>query len=158
VKPTYDLVDAETGEVVARPARSSRPQAKKLAEAGPEGILLLPSRTWNGRYVAEDIVNEKPARSMPRPATSSTEKAALKAARRPALQRTADPRHRPRQHRPYIRNTLAADKNENREDALFDIYRVMRPGEPPTRRSRPRPCSSRCSSTASATTSRPSAA
>src|SRR3712207_3288847 len=32
----------------------------------------------------------------------------------------------------YIRNTLAADKNQNREDALFDIYRVMRPGEPPT--------------------------
>jgi DNA-directed RNA polymerase subunit beta len=33
---------------------------------------------------------------------------------------------------PYIRNTLSADKNMTREDALFDIYRVMRPGEPPT--------------------------
>jgi DNA-directed RNA polymerase subunit beta len=32
----------------------------------------------------------------------------------------------------YIRNTLNIDKNEGREDALFDIYRVMRPGEPPT--------------------------
>ncbi|MGD9649870.1 MAG: DNA-directed RNA polymerase subunit beta, partial [Dongiaceae bacterium] len=32
----------------------------------------------------------------------------------------------------YIRNTLAADKNFNRDDALLDIYRVMRPGEPPT--------------------------
>ncbi|OYY80229.1 MAG: DNA-directed RNA polymerase subunit beta, partial [Rhizobiales bacterium 35-66-30] len=32
----------------------------------------------------------------------------------------------------YIRNTLAVDKNVTREDALFDIYRVMRPGEPPT--------------------------
>jgi DNA-directed RNA polymerase subunit beta len=32
----------------------------------------------------------------------------------------------------YIRNTLAVDKNESRQDALFDIYRVMRPGEPPT--------------------------
>ena len=36
----------------------------------------------------------------------------------------------------YIRNTLAVDKNMTREDALFDIYRVMRPGEPPTRRHR----------------------
>jgi DNA-directed RNA polymerase subunit beta len=34
---------------------------------------------------------------------------------------------------PWIRNTLKADKNENRDHALFDIYRVMRPGEPPTR-------------------------
>src|SRR6056297_1826285 len=33
---------------------------------------------------------------------------------------------------PYIRNTMAADKNMNRESALMDIYRVMRPGEPPT--------------------------
>lgn len=33
---------------------------------------------------------------------------------------------------PYIRNTLAADKNSCREEALLDIYRVMRPGEPPT--------------------------
>jgi DNA-directed RNA polymerase subunit beta len=32
----------------------------------------------------------------------------------------------------YIRNTLMADKNESRAEALFDIYRVMRPGEPPT--------------------------
>ncbi len=33
---------------------------------------------------------------------------------------------------PYIRNTLLIDKNATREDALIDIYRVMRPGEPPT--------------------------
>src|SRR6202035_4118701 len=33
---------------------------------------------------------------------------------------------------PYIRSTLAVDKNATREDALIDIYRVMRPGEPPT--------------------------
>ena len=33
---------------------------------------------------------------------------------------------------PYIRNTLALDKNAAREEALIDIYRVMRPGEPPT--------------------------
>ncbi len=32
----------------------------------------------------------------------------------------------------YMRNTLRVDKNSIREDALFDIYRVMRPGEPPT--------------------------
>src|SRR5271154_2394493 len=32
----------------------------------------------------------------------------------------------------YVRNTLAIDKNHSREQALIDIYRVMRPGEPPT--------------------------
>ena len=33
---------------------------------------------------------------------------------------------------PHLRNTLAADRNTCREEALVDIYRVMRPGEPPT--------------------------
>ncbi|MCZ4501032.1 MAG: DNA-directed polymerase subunit beta, partial [Marmoricola sp.] len=32
----------------------------------------------------------------------------------------------------YMRNTLRVDKSAGREDALFDVYRVMRPGEPPT--------------------------
>ncbi len=32
----------------------------------------------------------------------------------------------------YIRNTMAVDKTHSREQALIDIYRVMRPGEPPT--------------------------
>ena len=36
---------------------------------------------------------------------------------------------------PHIRNTLAADKNNTRLEALTDIYRVMRPGEPPTEES-----------------------
>src|SRR6185436_21009614 len=35
----------------------------------------------------------------------------------------------------YIRNTLKADKVESYEQALIEIYRVMRPGEPPTRES-----------------------
>ena len=34
---------------------------------------------------------------------------------------------------PYIRNTLIeADKTSSRVEALADIYRIMRPGEPPT--------------------------
>ena len=32
----------------------------------------------------------------------------------------------------FMRNTLKLDKNSNRQEALMDIYRVMRPGEPPT--------------------------
>ena len=33
---------------------------------------------------------------------------------------------------PWILNTIQNDKNLTREEALVDIYRVMRPGEPPT--------------------------
>ena len=32
---------------------------------------------------------------------------------------------------PWMLNTIQSDKNFTREEALVDIYRVMRPGEPP---------------------------
>ena len=32
----------------------------------------------------------------------------------------------------FIRDTLKVDKNQNKREALVDIYRLMRPGEPPT--------------------------
>ena len=34
---------------------------------------------------------------------------------------------------PYISNTLRADPTTNRLEALVEIYRMMRPGEPPTK-------------------------
>ncbi len=33
---------------------------------------------------------------------------------------------------PYILETMKVDKNNNKEEALNDIYKVLRPGEPPT--------------------------
>ena len=33
---------------------------------------------------------------------------------------------------PYIRNTMAVDSNHDRKSALTSIYRILRPGEPPT--------------------------
>ena len=32
----------------------------------------------------------------------------------------------------YIRDTFNADKNKNRNDAITEIYKILRPGEPPT--------------------------
>ena len=69
---------------------------------------------------------------MPRPATRSTEKLlkALKEAGYGKLN-LLDIDHI--NTGAYIRNTLKADKVESYEQALIEIYRVMRPGEPPTR-------------------------
>src|SRR5699024_8868778 len=36
-------------------------------------------------------------------------------------------------HGPYISNTLTIDTTTSRLEALVDIYRMMRPGEPPTK-------------------------
>ncbi len=36
-------------------------------------------------------------------------------------------------HGSYIADTLRADTAMSREEALIEIYKVMRPGEPPTK-------------------------
>jgi hypothetical protein len=52
---------------------------------------------------------------------------------------------------PFLRNTCSQTSFRPPDDALLEIYRRLRPGDPPTLRPRA-PCSSRCSSTLSATT------
>jgi DNA-directed RNA polymerase subunit beta len=129
VKPEFDLVDADTGEVVAPPARRSRPRRqeagrdRQVAVAGPDALI--------GKYLAADAVNTRPAKSTPKPATSWTRPiiASLEEQGFTTID-VLDIDHVT--VGAYMRNTLRVDKNANREDALFDVYRVMRPGEPPT--------------------------
>jgi DNA-directed RNA polymerase subunit beta len=123
------LIDADTGEVVAEAdvklnARAARRIAEKTREvlAGRSELL--------GRFVAEDLVNPATGEIYAEAGEELAEArlAALEAAGIDRLPMLAIDQA----NGPWIRNTLAADKNANRDDALTDIYRVMRPGEPPT--------------------------
>jgi DNA-directed RNA polymerase subunit beta len=99
--------------------------------------LIGDRRRLVGMYLAEDIVNPKPARSISRPVTTSID---AKSGDRKFFGGSDRGGHDKIKILDidhinvgaYIRNTLAADKNTSRQEALFDIYRVMRPGEPPT--------------------------
>ncbi len=129
IKLLEPLIDAETGEVVAEPdTKLTQRVVRKIAEKTRE--VLVGRTDLLGRYVARDLVNETTGEVYAEAGEELAEArlAALEAAgidRLPTLaidQSTG----------PWLRNTLAIDKNANREDALIDIYRVIRPGEPPT--------------------------
>src|SRR3989344_9638298 len=131
VKPEFPLIDADSGEEIA-PAgtKISARNAKKFADNGLK-TLLLPPEALNGRYLARDLVNFETGEIY---AEAGDE---LDAGLIASLEEQGitsldvlDIHHVP--IGAYIRNTLRVDKNPAREDALFDIYRVMRPGEPPT--------------------------
>ena len=141
-RPDYDLVDAKTGEVIAEAGKKITPRAvKKLVDDGKVKDLLLPFDRIVGRFVAKDIVNE--------------DTGAIYVEAGDELVQELDKEGNVTGGNllelieagftdlpildidnvnvgPYIRNTVAVDKNMNRETALMDIYRVMRPGEPPT--------------------------
>jgi DNA-directed RNA polymerase subunit beta len=130
-KPVNNLVDADTGRVVAEAGHKiTVRQARQLQEKGLKALRVSDDELL-GHYIAEDIVNMKTGEIYVEAGEEITEKnlkllIELGYKELPLL----DIDHI--NVGAYIRNTLAVDKNLTREDALFDIYRVMRPGEPPT--------------------------
>jgi DNA-directed RNA polymerase subunit beta len=130
-KAVVDLVDADSGEVVLEAGRKlAVREAKKLADKGLKALRVSPEELA-GRYLAEDMVNFKTGEIYAEAGDEISEKM-LKMLVAEGYEEipTLDIDHVT--VGAYIRNTLAVDKNMTREDALFDIYRVMRPGEPPT--------------------------
>jgi DNA-directed RNA polymerase subunit beta len=131
-KPAFDVVDAKTGEVVFAAGHKISPRlANKAAKDGLD-TLLIPTEEIFGRYSAYDLINETTGEIYIEAGdeVSADNLAKIDAAGIDQLV-LLDIDHN--NTGPWIRNTLKADKAEDRDQALSDIYRVMRPGEPPTR-------------------------
>ncbi len=123
------LTDADTGEeVAAAGAKLTQRTARKIAEKTK--TVLVGRADLLGRYVAVDLVNEETGEifadageELAEARLASIEEAGITTLPTLAIDQS---------NGPWVRNTLAVDKNAGREDALTDIYRVIRPGEPPT--------------------------
>ncbi len=123
------MIDAQSGEVVAEAdAKLTARMVKKIAETTKE--VLVGRADVLGRYMALDLVNEETGEIHAEAGEEIAEArlAAMEEAGITELPTLAIDQA----NGPWIRNTLTVDKNSNRDDALIDIYRVMRPGEPPT--------------------------
>ena len=130
LKLDYDLLNAKSGRVAVEAGTKLTPRIlRELSKKGVEEVVV-PTNEIVGRFASEDIVDIKTGLVFLEAGDEITEEIlsdldAAKVSEVPTL--AID-------HvnvGPYIRNTLAVDKNANREAALIDIYRVMRPGEPP---------------------------
>src|SRR3984885_1737174 len=131
VKASADIVDADTGAVVVEAGKKLTVRAARLlAEKGLKALRASDADLY-GQYIAEDLYNPETGEIYAEAGEEITEKSL-------ALLLEAGFKELPVLDIDhvniggYIRNTLKVDKNSSREDALFDIYRVMRPGEPPT--------------------------
>jgi DNA-directed RNA polymerase subunit beta len=130
-KAAADLIDADTGEVVLETGKKiTVRQARQMAENGLVALRAADEEII-GQYIAEDLVNVETGEIYAEAGDEITDKL-FKALGETGITElpVLDIDHVT--IGPYIRNTLNVDKNSGREGALFDIYRVMRPGEPPT--------------------------
>jgi DNA-directed RNA polymerase subunit beta len=131
MKASVDLLDADTGAVVLEAGKKLTVRtARQLVEKGLK-FLKAQDEDLPGQYIAADLYNPSTGEIFAEAGDEITVKslAALIEAGFDELP-ILDIDHI--NIGPYIRNTLAVDKNGAREEALYDIYRVMRPGEPPT--------------------------
>ena len=131
LKFDFDLVDAKTGNVVLEQGKKLTPRtARKLAEDGLEEYLVAKEKLY-GKFLAKDIVVAKTGEVLAQAGAEINEELLSKLTA--AKIKEIDTLYIDGVNvGPYIRNTLEVDKNTNREEALADIYRVMRPGEPAT--------------------------
>ncbi len=130
-KAINDLVDADSGKVVLEAGKKlTVRQARQLAEKGLKALRLTDEELI-GHYIAEDLVNPKTGEIYAEAGEEITEKT-LKTLNEAGYKELPLLNIDHVNVGAYIRSTLAMDKNMTRQDALFDIYRVMRPGEPPT--------------------------
>jgi DNA-directed RNA polymerase subunit beta len=141
-RPAYDLVDAKTGEVICKAGDKVTPRnVMKWVEDGKIADLLVPFDNIVGRFAAKDIINEDTGAiyveagdeltwelDKDGEVKGGTLKELLDAGITDIPVLDIDNIN----VGAYMRNTMAVDKNLNRDTALMDIYRVMRPGEPPT--------------------------
>ncbi len=141
-RPAFDLVDAKSGDVIAEAGKKVTPRAvKKLIDDGKVTDLLVPYDHILGKFAAKDIINEDTGAIY----VEAGDELTLEFDKEGEV--TGGSLHELMEAGitsipildidnvnvgPYMRNTMAVDKNMNRDTALMDIYRVMRPGEPPT--------------------------
>ena len=138
----FDIVDAATGEIYAEAEYPLTPrEAEALNETAGSCDILLPLDYLAGRFAAEDMIDEETGLVLVEAGDELTAafdddgnlyKGNLLDLLDNGVEEIPVLYIDGVNNGPYIRNTLAADKNEDRLGALFDIYRTLRPGEPPT--------------------------
>ncbi|MBQ7633046.1 MAG: DNA-directed RNA polymerase subunit beta [Alphaproteobacteria bacterium] len=130
VKFDFALVNAATGEEVWEADKKLTPRsAQKLADDGLEFFKVGKEQMY-GKFLAKNIVTKDG--EVLAEAGDEINEDLLDKLTENKIKEVETLYIDNLNVGPYIRNTLANDKNSNRQEALFDIYRVMRPGEPAT--------------------------
>jgi len=126
-----DIVHPQTGEVIVRKNRKLGKQSlKKIQEAG---ITRLPVKVPEliGRVLAHDVIDYGTGEILAQCNEAVNEKLLFDLRERGITQ--LELLHVEGQDiSPSFRNTLLVDKVTNQEEALLEIYRRLRPSNPPT--------------------------
>ncbi|MDX1917259.1 MAG: DNA-directed RNA polymerase subunit beta, partial [Rickettsiaceae bacterium] len=125
-----DLVDAESGALIAPAGTKLTPRlVKKYIQDGVNEVLMF-SEQILGKFLASDLVDSSTGEvlasigaEVSEDILNALDKLSINQIKVLDISSNLGP---------YIRNTVVQDKILDKEQALIDIFRVLRPGEPAT--------------------------
>ncbi|MBF0170538.1 MAG: DNA-directed RNA polymerase subunit beta [Nitrospinae bacterium] len=130
IKPERDIKD-KGGSVVVKGGRKLNRRAIKQMEAAGVAELQVSEEEVLGRFIAEDIIDVATGEvllEINQPLTAES----LKVIRDRKIDAISILVIDDQSRDTSVRDTLAMDKIESTEEALKEIYKRMRPGDPPT--------------------------
>ena len=130
-RATRDVKDAESKEVIVKKNRKfTRGALKRMKDSGMKDLPLTDEEV-NGLICAEDIVNMDTGEVLAESNEVFTVEK-LEELRKAGYKDVKVLFIDGLNVGPYLRDTLVLDKVNSREESILEIYRRLRPGDPPT--------------------------
>ena len=127
-----DLINFTNGKIILKKgSKINKIIAKKLQDDGLKNILVE-SDYFLGKYLKDDLVNPSNNNDLLLKSGSSIQQENLEQIVNLNIKSLTIANVDPITKGPYLIDTLLIDKNNNKEEAINDIYKVLRPGEPPS--------------------------
>ncbi|KFN42170.1 DNA-directed RNA polymerase subunit beta [Arenimonas oryziterrae] len=126
----FDLVVA--GKVIVEAGKRITARHVKQLEQAKIKTLEVPDEYLVGRILAHDVVDTKTGELLA-VANEELNEASLAKLRKAGVNSIGTIWVNDLDRGPYISNTLRIDPSKTQLEALVEIYRMMRPGEPPTK-------------------------
>jgi DNA-directed RNA polymerase subunit beta len=130
-RATEDIVHPESGQVLVKKQRKVNQRAIRRLQEGGVKAVPVPVEELPGHFVAEDVVDVETGEVLAEGGQELT-KSLLERFKEKGLREFSVLFVDNLKVGPYMRDTLLDDKVRTQEEGIIEIYRRMRPGDPPT--------------------------
>ena len=127
----YDILDTKNGKILI--TKGTKVNQKIINDLKKKNIttLTIDNESLIGHYIASDLIDEKTGKIF-FDAGYEIDEEFLNFINDSKISRIDILKTDNIEIGSYIRSTLQLDKARSREEALFEVFKILRPGEPPT--------------------------
>ncbi|MFY7697607.1 MAG: DNA-directed RNA polymerase subunit beta [Legionella sp.] len=129
---SFDIVVPETGEIIVEQGRRITTRHIKQMEKSTMTSLIVPREYLIGKILAKNIINTNTGELLAQ-ANDEVSAELLESIFDNGILNFDVIYTNDLDHGSYISDTIKVDPTSSQLDALVEIYRMMRPGEPPTK-------------------------